>query len=267
MALGSTMTGSHPLAALRRALSSIVFGRLILLLVILVFWEVYAQFFADRALLPAPSKVVAAVGPKIFGDPAVFAAIRLTLYELAIAFALSIVIGLAIGISLGLSEFGRNGVLPIVLLLYAIPQVVLLPLVVMMFGIGPTSKIVFGFSHGVFPVILTTVAGMRSVSPLLLRGAKSIGATRMQLIRHVIFPHMVPTLFAGLRLAMTVTLLGVLLAELFVSISGIGYFASVFGQSFDPAPLFALILTLAVMAVMLNELVRIVERRFTRWKG
>ena len=164
------MTGSHRLAALRRALSSIVFGRLILLLVILVFWEVYAQFFADRALLPAPSKVVAAVGPKIFGDPAVFAAIRLTLYELAIAFALSIVIGLAIGISLGLSEFGRNGVLPIVLLLYAIPQVVLLPLVVMMFGIGPTSKIVFGFSHGVFPVILTTVAGMRSVSPLLLRG-------------------------------------------------------------------------------------------------
>jgi NitT/TauT family transport system permease protein len=253
--------------SLRRVFSSIVVGRLVLLLVIMVSWEIYAQFFADKALLAPPSKVIAALGPKIFGDPAVFAAIRLTLYELAVAFVLSIVIGLAIGVSLGLSEFGRNGVLPIVLLLYAIPQVVLLPLVVMLFGIGPVSKIVFGFSHGIFPVILTTVTGMRSVSPLLLRGALSTGATRLQLVRHVIFPHMVPTVFAGFRLAMTVTLLGVLLAELFVSISGIGYYANVFGQSFDPAPLFALILTLAVMAVMLNELVRTVERRFTRWQG
>ena len=142
-----------------------------------------------------------------------------------------------------------------VLLLYAIPQVVLLPLVVMLFGIGPVSKIVFGFSHGIFPVILTTVTGMRSVSPLLLRGAESTGASQWQLIRHVIFPHMVPTVFAGFRLTMTVTLLGVLLAELFVSISGIGYYASVFGQSYDPAPLFALILTLAFMAIMLNEFV------------
>jgi len=246
--------------------SNVVLGRLVLLVVLLALWEIYAQFFADKAMIAPPSSVIAALNTKIFGDPAVFAAIRLTVYELAVAYALSIIIGLIVGITLGSTNVGRNGLLPIVLLLYAIPQVVLLPLFVMGFGIGPLSKIAFGFSHGIFPVILTTATGMRSVNPLLLRGAESIGATRLQIIRHVIFPHMVPTVFAGFRLAMTVTLLGVLLAELFVSISGIGYYASVFGQAYDPAPLFALIFTLATMAIALNELVRIIERRFGRWR-
>jgi ABC-type nitrate/sulfonate/bicarbonate transport system permease component len=266
MANSPSNVSPRPFESMRQLASNMVVGRLALLVILLLAWEIYAQFFADKAMLAPPSSIISALGPKIFGDPAVFAAIRLTLYELAIAFSLSIIIGLAIGVSLGLSDFGRSGLLPIVLLLYAIPQVVLLPLVVMLFGIGPVSKIVFGFSHGIFPVILTTVTGMRSVSPLLLRGAESTGASQWQLIRHVIFPHMVPTVFAGFRLTMTVTLLGVLLAELFVSISGIGYYASVFGQSYDPAPLFALILTLAFMAIMLNEFVRILERRFSRWK-
>jgi NitT/TauT family transport system permease protein len=153
-----------------------------------------------------------------------------------------------------------------VLLLYAIPQVVLLPLVVLLFGIGPVSKIFFGFSHGVFPVIVNVVAGMRNVSQLHLRGARSMGASRFDIARHVMFPHMVPSLFAGLRLGMTVTLIGVILAELYVSMSGIGYYTQVFAETFDPAPLFALIAVLAAIAITLNELVRLAERRVTRWR-
>jgi NitT/TauT family transport system permease protein len=78
---------------------------------------------------------------------------------------------------------------------------------------------------------------------------------------------MVTSFFAGLRLSMTMTLLGVILAELYVSTSGVGYFTKLFAESFDPAPLFALIATLAVIAIALNETVRAVERRFTRWRG
>ena len=73
--------------------------------------------------------------------------------------------------------------------------------------------------------------------------------------------------FAFVRVAMTLTLLGVLLAELYVSISGIGYFTQVFAETFDPAPLFALMTVLTIMAIVLNELVRLVEARFTRWKS
>ena len=82
----------------------------------------------------------------------------------------------------------------------------------------------------------------------------------------VIFPHMVATVFAGLRLAMTLTLLGVVLAEIFVSQGGIGFYTLAYSETFNPAALMALVLTLALMAIALNELVRLVEARFSRWK-
>jgi ABC-type nitrate/sulfonate/bicarbonate transport system permease component len=160
----------------------------------------------------------------------------------------------------------RRSVFPIILLLYAIPQVVLLPLFTLGFGIGPAAKIAFGFSHGIFPVIVNVVAGMRNVNPLYLRAARAMGARQSEIVRDVVFPHMVPSFFTGLRLAMTMTLLGVILAELYVSTMGVGYFTKLFAETFDPAPLFALIGILAVMAIALNEIVRVVERRFTRWK-
>jgi NitT/TauT family transport system permease protein len=92
-----------------------------------------------------------------------------------------------------------------------------------------------------------------------------MGASRWQVLRHVVFPHMIPSFFAGVRLAMTGVLLGVLLAELYVSTTGIGYFAALFTQNFDPTRLFGLIAMLAAMAIALNEMVRHVEAHFGRW--
>jgi ABC-type nitrate/sulfonate/bicarbonate transport system permease component len=93
-----------------------------------------------------------------------------------------------------------------------------------------------------------------------------MGATPLEQLRYVMFPHMVGAVFTGLRLAMTMTLLGVLLAELFVSQGGIGFFTLLYAETFNPAALIALILTLALMAIVLNELVRMIEARFSRWK-
>jgi NitT/TauT family transport system permease protein len=135
-----------------------------------------------------------------------------------------------------------------------------------MFGLGPASRIAFGFSHGVLPIIVTTVIGMRAVSPLLLASARSMGASQTQVLRHIIFPTMVASVFTGLRLAMSLTLLGVILAELFVSTNGIGSYTQIFAETFKPASLYALILVLAVTAVILNELVGLVESHFSRWK-
>jgi NitT/TauT family transport system permease protein len=107
---------------------------------------------------------------------------------------------------------------------------------------------------------------MRAVSPLLLSSARSMGASQAQVLRHIIFPTMVASVFTGLRLAMSLTLLGVILAELFVSSNGIGNYTQIFAETFKPASLYALILVLAVTAVVLNELVGLVESHFSRWK-
>jgi ABC-type nitrate/sulfonate/bicarbonate transport system permease component len=245
---------------------SIRLTRFALIVALIALWEIYARGFNQSALIAAPSDVLAAWWPKVMGEPRVRAAVGLTLFELLAAFALSVVFGMLIGILVGLSNIGRRSLYPLILMLYGIPQVILLPLFVLMLGLGPASKIAFGFSHGIFPIIVNTIAGMRNVSPLMMSGAAAMGATRAQQVRYVILPHMVTAVFAGLRLAMTLTLLGVLLAELFVSQGGIGSFTLLYAETFNPAALIALISTLALMAIAINELVRLVETRFSRWK-
>ncbi len=245
----------------------VAWARTALVLSLLVVWEIWARLGGASDLVAPPTAIVRALFTDILSDSTIRSAITLTLFEVVTAYALAIAVGLALGLAIGASELSRKALFPIVLLLYAIPQVVLLPLFTLGFGIGSAAKIAFGFSHGVFPILVNVVAGMRNVNPLYLRAARAMGARHSDIVRDVVFPHMVASFFTGLRLAMTMTLLGVILAELYVSTAGVGSFTRLFAESFNPAPLFALIGTLAAMAIALNELVRMVERRFTRWKN
>lgn len=241
-------------------------ARLCVILALAGIWEVSARWFVDPMFLSPPSRVVGSFG-ELFETPGLSAAILLTFWELGAAFVLSVVIGLAIGLPVGLHRFSYRSVLPIILLLYATPQVTILPLFILYFGIGPASKIAFGVSHGVFPVIVTVVAGVQNIKPVLLASARSMGTSRRQVIRWVVFPHMIPSFFSGMRLGMTASLLGVLLAELYASSAGVGYFAHLFTEDLEPAKLFGLISVLAAMAILLNEIVRRSEVRFSRWQS
>jgi ABC-type nitrate/sulfonate/bicarbonate transport system permease component len=238
------------------------FGIVVLLLVA---WEIAARFFMDRDFISPPSTVLFSLGD-VFRTQGVPAALRLTLYELAIAFVLSVIIGVSIGLAVGLSRFAHRSFMPIILLIYGLPQITILPIFILFFGIGAASKIAFGVTHGMFPIMIAVAAGVQNINPILLVSARSMGASRRHILRYVILPHMVPSLFAGMRLAMTGVLLGVLLAELYVSTSGIGYFTSIFTQNFDPTKLIGLVSILAVMAIVLNELVRRAELHYARWR-
>jgi NitT/TauT family transport system permease protein len=243
------------------------FVRLAALVVAVALWEIAVRQWGDPAFLSPPSRIVAALDQKILADPRIRDAIWLTFVELAVAFGLSVAIALPVGLVVGASAFAHRSFFPIILLAYAIPQVSILPLFVLIFGLGPASKVAFGVSHGIFPIIVNVIAGLRNVNPLFVNSARSMGATKLQIVRRVVLPCVVPSFFTGLRLAMTATLLGVLLAELYVSIAGIGYFTRAYAETFDPSPLFALIAVLAAMAVLLNETVRRAEARYSRWRG
>ena len=229
-------------------------------------WEIAARGFVDKMFLSPPSRVLASLG-EVMRTPGVLDALKQTFWELGAAFALSVALGVALGLAVGLRPFPRRSFMPIVLLLYGMPQITILPLFILYFGIGPASKIAFGVSHGVFPVIVTTVAGVQNLKPILVLSARAMGASRLQMLRWVVFPHMIPTFFAGLRLAMSGVLLGVLLAELYVSQSGIGHFTTLFTQSLEPTKLLGLIALLAAMAIFLNEVVRRAERRFDHYRS
>ncbi len=231
----------------------------------LIGWEIAARWFIDPMFISPPSRVLMALG-SVFATPNVPAALRLTFFELAVAFALAVIIGVVLGLAVGLSKFGNKTFMPIVLLLYGIPQITILPIFILYFGIGPAAKIAFGVTHGMFPIIMAVVAGVQNIKPILLTSARSMGASNWQILRHVVYPNMIPSLFSGMRLGMTGVLLGVLLAELYVSTGGIGYFTSMFTQNFDPTKLLGLVGILAAMAIALNELVRRGETHFARWR-
>jgi NitT/TauT family transport system permease protein len=239
-------------------------ARLGVVIALILLWEGSARWLIDPLFMAPPSQVVMGL-PEMFGTIGVPAALRITFWELAVAFAMSVAIGLVVGLGVGLQPFTRQSFMPVILLLYGTPQVTILPLFILFFGIGPASKIAFGVSHGIFPIIVTIVAGVQNIKPILLTSAKSMGASRWQVLRYVIFPHMIPSFFAGMRLGMTGVLLGVLLAELYVSTAGIGYFTTSFTQNFNPTNLLGLISVLAAMAIVLNEIVRRAELHFGRW--
>jgi ABC-type nitrate/sulfonate/bicarbonate transport system permease component len=240
-------------------------ARLAVVIAFLLLWEIAARWWVDPIFLSPPSIVLIHLG-EMLRTPGVPAALRITFFELAVAFAISVAIGLSVGLAVGLSRFGNRSFMPIILLLYGIPQITILPLFILFFGIGAASKVAFGVSHGIFPIIVTIAAGVQNMKPILMTAAHSMGASRWQIFRWVIFPHMIPSFFAGMRLGMTGVLLGVLLAELYVSTAGIGYFTTMFTQSFDPTKLLGLISVLAAMAIILNEIVRRAEVHFGRWR-
>jgi len=228
-------------------------------------WELAARFLLDRDFISPPSMVLMSLGA-LFATPSVPKALGLTLYEIAIGFVLASLIGASVGLAVGLGRFAHKSFMPIVLLLYGLPQITILPLFVLLFGIGPASKIAFGVSHGMFPIMIAVAAGVQKINPVLMRSARSMGASPVQVLYHVIFPHMVPSFFTGLRLGMTGVLLGVLLAELYVSTAGIGYFTSLFTQNLQPAKLIGLVSMLALIAVVLNTIVRRAETHYGRWR-
>lgn len=239
--------------------------RLVVIVAALALWQVLASAFADPLFVASPSQVIARLGP-LLATPAIGTALFVTAWELAFAFALAAVVGIALGLVLGLSRFANRSFMPIVLLLYAMPQITIIPLFIVVFGIGPASKVAYGFSHGVFPILVTVAAGVHDISPTLLASARSMGASRRQILRRVVLPHLVPSLFTALRLGMTATLLGVILAELYVSLTGVGYFSRQFAEAFKPAELFGLIAIVAAIAILINEALRRAELRMTAWR-
>jgi NitT/TauT family transport system permease protein len=112
---------------------------------------------------------------------------------------------------------------PILVALYSLPKITLYPVVLLIFGLGISGKVAFGALHGILPVALLTMAAIRNISPVYLKSARTMKLSQAQTVLTVLFPAMLPEIVSGLRIGLTVTLLGVLLAEMFASKQGLGF--------------------------------------------
>ncbi len=173
---------------------------------------------------------------------------------------LSMALGVLLGVALGLSRATGEVVEPILVAFYSLPKVTLYPLVLLAFGLGMSAQVAFGVMHGLVPVTLLTRNAIGQLSPIHLRTARVLRLTRAQIVRTVVLPAIMPELLAGIRIGFSLSLLGVLIGEMFAGRRGLGYAAITAMGLGDIATIMAIGLFLAVFAIAGNTALLALER-------
>jgi NitT/TauT family transport system permease protein len=187
-----------------------------------------------------------------------------TLVAFAYSIAISIVLGVVLGLVLGLRRFAGDVAEPMLVALYTIPKVTLYPLILLIFGLGVSAKVAFGVIHGVIPIILFTLNAVKNINPVLMRTARVMRLTPWQTTVTVLAPAVMPELITGVRVGFSLTMLGVLIGEMFASQRGLG-FLIVNGISLHNVRMTtAVILIVVVFAVAANGLLLWIDKRMHR---
>lgn len=182
----------------------------------------------------------------------------------AIAFGLSAILGLGLGLVLGLRRFAGEVIEPLLAGFYTIPKVTLYPVVLLVFGLGMGAKVAFGVMHGLVPVTLFTMAAIKTLPAVLPRAARAMHLSPAQTMRWVLVPACLPQIVAGLRLGFSLSLLGVLIGEMFSSQRGLG-FLLVSGLAQHNVDLStAIVLLIVIFAVASNTVMLRLSRRLSR---
>ena len=220
----------------------------VLLLLLAAAWQALSL---GAAGLASPLQAVQRLAA-LLATAAFWADIAATGWAFLLAAALSLLGGLAFGAALGTSRLAAAVAQPILVNLYSLPKVTLYPVVLLLFGLGPPAKIAFGVMHGLVPLTLFTMAAIANTPPVLLRTAAIMRLTRLQTLAFVILPAILPELLAGARLGVSLSLLGVLIGEMFASTRGLGHRVMTAMEAGDMATVLAVAMLLAAVAVGLN---------------
>ncbi len=225
---------------------------------------VLAQLF-NPIFLPGPWMVIGnivelAVKGQLWGRLAA------TLERVALGFGTGAAAALTLGLLAGQIPAIRNLLEPVVELLRPIPPLAMLPLFIVWVGIGEGSKVGFITYATFFPMFLTTVHAVRQVDPLLLRAARSLGARRAQLFLRVILPAALPELLTGIRLGVSLSFFVIVISEFVAAEAGLGYLINDGRNFFLVAQMLGAAVLLGLLGYAGNELVRLAERRLTRWQ-
>jgi NitT/TauT family transport system permease protein len=228
--------------------ATIIAGQLAIPLVLLAVWHLSAVLAGDFYIATPAESLAALDGDWFFGS------LGATLAATFLGFLIAAVAGLWIGVALGLTRFWGKVFEPVTLSVYSVPKVTLFPVFLTLFGFGLSSKIAFGMFHGIFPILIIASNATREVSVVHLKVARSLRLSRLQTFRQVIFPSIYPSLLTGLRLGFSLTLLGVILGEMFASRAGFGYELVEAITLHDMPRMYGIVATLVIIAFVINAL-------------
>lgn len=236
-------------------------------------WELIARQ-ADKFYFPTLSSILRDArqlwlsGPPshLWLDDTVGHQIVPSLVRLAGGFALAAVAGVAGGFAIGRSQALADLVDPIVHFMRSVPPVALVPIFMLLFGIGTNMRILLIAFTSVWPILLNTIDGVREIEPMYLDTARVFGINRRRMLRSVILPATLPRIFAGLRISSALALIVMVVSEMTAATSGVGYSLTDAQQAFRYADMWAYILLLGVIGWLLNVIIKVPERLLLSWQ-
>jgi NitT/TauT family transport system permease protein len=230
-------------------------------------WQLLAAYVIKSDLVFAPLTSIFMRAVHLAQTGALWTNIRVSGIEFCLGYGGAILFGVALGVGLALSRPFAQYVEPWVGALYATPMIALAPIFIVLMGIGVYSKIAIIFIEAFFPVAVNTSLGIRSTDEDLIEASVAFGASRLQVIRTVLFPNAFPFIIAGMRIAVARALAGVLISEIFGSEAGVGNMIWFSAESYDMPTLFTGVFILAGTSMLLMSLLGRLEARVAPWRN
>lgn len=230
-----------------------------------VWWVVSATGIINRVLLPSPEEVFTAFVQSM-KDGSLWVNTWASLLRVVEGFVIGFCAAVPLGVLMGNSRVARGLVEPLVELVRPIPPIAVIPIAILWFGIGELSKI-FIIAYGAFfPILVNTMAGFREVDPVLIRAARTLGASRWRIFRDVVLRSALPFIIVGARLGMGLAFIVLVAAELIASSEGLGFLINDARYNFRTDRVFLGMILIGVLGLVLNKLLIGFERRLLRWR-
>ncbi|MBL0559897.1 taurine ABC transporter permease TauC [Aeromonas hydrophila] len=245
---------------------------LLTLCALLALWWLVARLgLISPLFLPPPAQVLqqfaTLAGPQGFMDATLWQHLAASLQRILIALAAATLCGVTVGLAMGLSPTLRGMLDPLIELYRPVPPLAYLPLMVIWFGIGETSKVLLIYLAIFAPVAMATLAGVQGAKQVRLRAARALGANRWQVLWYVIMPGALPDILTGLRIGLGVGWSTLVAAELIAATRGVGFMVQAAGEFLATDVVLAGILVIALIAFTLELGLRALQRRLTPWHG
>ncbi|WP_252959339.1 taurine ABC transporter permease TauC [Pseudomonas simiae] len=261
---------AHAPIPVRRSLSTRWISLLTLVALLIIWWAVTATGVIEPLFLPPPSAVLqkgwllATTG---YMDSTLWQHLNASLSRIGLGLGFAVLTAVPVGIAIGSSRIARGILDPLIEFYRPIPPLAYLPLIVIWCGIGELSKVLLIYLAIFAPIAIATATGVRTVDPAKLRAAQSLGATRAQLIRHVILPSALPDILTGVRIGLGVGWSTLVAAELIAATSGLGFMVQSAAQFLVTDVVVLGILVIALIAFAMEMGLRALQRKLVPWHG
>ena len=218
----------------------------------------------DPLFVSSPLEVLR-TAVRLLPSPEFLGHLFITSQCLFLGLSIALVVGVLVGLPIGWFPRLNATFEPVIAAVYGVPYIAFLPVIIMWTGIGMTSRVIIVFWSAVFPLIINSIQGARGVDDNFLRVGRSFSATNFQMFLTITLPSSVPYILAGLRTSIGRAIVGVVVAEFFMSSKGLGYFINLKANALEMAPAFVAIVLLALFGIALVSLVTYIENRFCNW--